>query len=558
MFLVTASLPATALDQTSSNRINLRLQAGDVRPWLAVEAAETDVAIIEQTTDLRTWRELLRSHGAVTGVPDLSTPGVPHAFYRAVFRDKTEEDDWKNVLAAADPFQSVEPPPDQRESRWVKFALLLEAPHRVVFQDSAKYAFHYDFATVRLPQFERFTRSQFDAVTLRTNGQVAVLGAVLFPPATNFLEVGIQLAGLDPYPREVVARWFETAHAMLDFGPATKVFYLPTYEQREVAVQNASWFATRGIQVSSAARWVTSDEIYASGWALGRLVYATGNEIAAAYRDGRLRPDGILLTDAVPAEVPPLAGIIALSPATPNSHVALLAKSFGIPFVHVARPGFAELVMTWVGREVILRAVDAYAEKDVMVAPLVRELPEPLRTEIRELKIPPRLNLPPKTPFGQISISAEGLAPADIRFVGGKAANFGVLRRGVPTNSPFPAIAFTFDLWDAYLDQLLPGGLTLRAAVTSKLGSFAWPPDMAALQTALAEVRDLFRWSCGAWTTRFAWNDETTKACSKYEKNRPIPVDGDGGPDHCGVKRQRGGSCTLAPIPRPQRFRRGG
>ena len=36
------------------------------------------------------------------------------------------------------------------------------------------------------------------------------------------------------------------------------------------------------------------------------------------------------------------------------------------------------------------------------------------------------------------------------RHIGGKAANFGFLRRTVPDNSP-EAIAFTFDLWDQFM-----------------------------------------------------------------------------------------------------------
>ena len=44
--------------------------------------------------------------------------------------------------------------------------------------------------------------------------------------------------------------------------------------------------------------------------------------------------------------------------------------------------------------------------------------------------------------------------PADIQYLGGKAANFGFLRREIPANSP-AAIALTFDLWEAFLDQIV-------------------------------------------------------------------------------------------------------
>ena len=48
------------------------------------------------------------------------------------------------------------------------------------------------------------------------------------------------------------------------------------------------------------------------------------------------------------------------------------------------------------------------------------------------------------------------LQPADICYFGGKAANFGVLRRAIPNESP-RAMAFSFDLWNAFLDQPIDG-----------------------------------------------------------------------------------------------------
>lgn len=78
-------------------------------------------------------------------------------------------------------------------------------------------------------------------------------------------------------------------------------------------------------------------------------------------------------------------------------------------------------------------------------------MPDAIRTNILALRLPPPLQIPAKSAKGQISLSADTLHPADVRYVGGKAANFGVLRQTLPNASPSPALAITFDLWDAYL-----------------------------------------------------------------------------------------------------------
>jgi hypothetical protein len=335
------------------------------------------------------------------------------------------------------------------------------------------------------------TRAQFDAVSLRRAGQQVILGALLYAPTDNLPELALQFVGYDPYPREDIAAWFELVRAVVELQTPAAFFYFPTYEQQEAARADAAWFAQRGITVGSPARWVTADECYAPGWALGRMVFVPAAEIAAAYATGRLRPNDLLLVDTVPAEVPPVAGIIALAPATPNSHVAILARSFGIPFVYVASADARGELLTLDGQEIVLRAVETFGASELDFASLEGQLSPELRDAILALKVPPKLNLTPKTPAGAIGLPADPLRPADIRFVGGKAANIGLLRRALPTNSPSPAIAFTFDLWDAYLDQVLSGGTTLRARIETELAGASWPPDIARLQDALARIRDL-------------------------------------------------------------------
>ena len=46
------------------------------------------------------------------------------------------------------------------------------------------------------------------------------------------------------------------------------------------------------------------------------------------------------------------------------------------------------------------------------------------------------LDITPKATAGTISLVVDSLTPADAQYAGGKAANFGFLRRSIPTNSP--------------------------------------------------------------------------------------------------------------------------
>ena len=42
------------------------------------------------------------------------------------------------------------------------------------------------------------------------------------------------------------------------------------------------------------------------------------------------------MTDGIPSELPYVAGIVSLVPSTPNSHVAILANTYTVPFVYLA------------------------------------------------------------------------------------------------------------------------------------------------------------------------------------------------------------------------------
>ena len=483
---------------------------------------------LEASSDLQRWNRIATLHAlqfvpfwtnpAVLNFQDAAAPDLRQRFYRASFVPLTFGEDWKNqIYFPSDPFASASQA-DQESLRWVKFAIVTNEPARVYYQDSRKFLFHYDFATARLEPIKGISRQDFDRVALHTNGQQLVLGAVLLPPATNLGEFGVQFVGMDPYPREQVTRWFELVRSTVAAAPEVRAIYMPAFEQTAAARANSDFFGGRGIEVDTPARWWSSDISYATGWALGRLKYFPSDQIDAAYADGRLTPQDILVTDAVPAEIPLVAGIITLSPSTPNSHVAIMARSYGIPFVYPARAEDRARVLSLVGKEVVLQAATSSGRSVAEVFAVDLSMDEAVRAELLSLKTLPPLNFPPKERYGAITASVENLTPSDIKYFGGKAAHFGLLRRAIPSNSA-PAIAFSFDLWDAFMDQVLPSGKTLRTEIADRLSRHAYPPDVAALKADLAAIRQLITKTASFNTTQ---KQAIITALSGFDSSRNI------------------------------------
>lgn len=458
-------------------------------PRLSSSWHEKSVLKVEASEDLAAWAEAGRFHDAVRDFP-LPAPadGAP-CYYRAVAAPRTAEDDWKNQIVF--PEEEFRAPGNYDAPRWAKFAILLDDPRRVYFQDSTKYPFHYEFATARLPGFQGMGRAAFDAVSLRREGQRVVLGAVMFPPRQNFVEYGVQFVGLEAYEPGQAAQWLAAVQNAIHAGGGAAALYMPVFEQWATVRERAEEYAARGIEVASLDRWTQANHVYAEGWALGTLKFFPASEINSAFADGRLGPHDILLTDGVPAETPLVAGLVTLMPSTPNSHTAILARSFGIPFAYFPDALEQARLRGLAGRKVIVRAAVQYDQGAATVIDAQGQLSPALEEEILALKQAKPVDYTPKQALGALAVPAAALTPDDIRHVGGKAANYGLLRRTIPEHCP-DAIALTFDLWDAFLSQALPGGGSLKDEITSRLAPHqVYPPQIAPLKTALAGIREL-------------------------------------------------------------------
>lgn len=485
----------------AQERLNLQDPSVGTNGWFKLQISPAAPALysVEASSSLTDWREIslllgteLYTNSTLPFI-DSSSGANGIRFYRVRTSAIAPTNDWKNqVYHPYDPFLSETSGLGAEEVRWIKFAITTNEPQRVYFQDSSKYVFHYDFATARLPGFQGMSRAQFDEFSLRTNSQKVVVGTVLYAPLPAMRQAAIQFVGLDAYTPEQVATWFDIVRAAIVPLDSVKVVYMPVYEQARVAEENRTYLAERGIELASLADWTPGNDCYSSGWAIGTLKYFPAAEVQAAIADGRLLPTDILLIDSVPAELPFLAGILTLNPATPNSHVAILAQSYGIPFSYLAAPELRAAAQSLLGRQVVFDTSARYGGCQPNLVDLSGASTQ-IRQDIAQLKAPPLLSITPKARLGSYTTNAESLFPADIQYVGGKAANFGFIRRTVPTNSP-TAIAITFDLWDDFMDQVLPTGKTLRQEINDRLSKYTtYPPDFGALRADLTAVRNLIQ-----------------------------------------------------------------
>lgn len=385
---------------------------------------------------------------------------------------------------------------------WVKFTIRVDEPDVVYFQNSSQTPFHHDFVAATLEPYIGWTPAEIDAVSLHAEGQELVFGAVLYSPLGPH-EIAIQLVRQDAYSAEDVILYFEAVRASIDKATSVPVFYFPTFEQQGSAEAQRAVLEVAGIRIDSTARWSAGNVCYTEAWAHGRLVFVPGDEIDDAYADGTLRPTDILLTDGVPAEIPFVAGVLSLVPSTPSSHVAILAADWDVPFAFLARADSAAAAQDLVGRDVIVRATTLsprfFSGRDftgeacqVRIADVTDELSEEVVAELRQRKRPPDLDIRPFRLSGTYSAEVATATPDDIDRIGGKAANYGFLLRAIPANTRI-AMAFTFDLWNDYLDQPIEGGSTLRTRIDELLAPFrTYPPsDFDALFDALDDARDL-------------------------------------------------------------------
>jgi len=383
---------------------------------------------------------------------------------------------------------------------WAKLTLVLEEQlpghGGVYFQNSKKeggIAFHYEFASQYLVPFQGASPEQFNSVTLFNRNRQAVVGAVMWPSQWVQAQAGlqpefaIQISASEPPGISDLIAWLERIRSHVSTkGAQVTALYLPTLALRPHAEANREALKTAGFDVVSALRWAEENAVYSHGWAVGRLVFATADNITQEFKAGKLLSTDILLTDGVPAEVPPLAGIISMTPATPNSHVAILSQTYGNPFVFVKA---GEALKDHEFRTVLLRAREGTGRGLVDVEPV--ELDPQTLQELLKIRNGGKLDIQPVVRAGYYTPVTRSIM-ANVSHFGGKAKNFPLLLDTIPNNTVKHASAFSFDLWLDFAELQVYSNemMSVKEFVAAKLQAAQGQPQYV-LDAALEDIRDV-------------------------------------------------------------------
>jgi hypothetical protein len=354
----------------------------------------------------------------------------------------------------------------------------------VYFQDTEAFPLHSRFATEQLgwPPGAPFVEQYF------TPSRRFLLGAITYYEDPDVF--AYELAPYDNADVEMIATAFRLLADATYFGDRLK--FHPTSEE-QLALSD---------ELPDDVPVITTDELWAGiryqPLNLGET-YARVRVLAAADLDTTyVSPREIAVLDRVPYDLAVVAGVVTQELQTPLSHVNVLSQQRGTPNMGLrdALARFTPLEGKWV--RLTVRAFDwEVAEVTADEAETWWQAHRPIPAEI---------------PAPDYSVTAlldvDDVGPADIGAVGGKAANYGVLRDiggavrvhdGIVIPASFYRQFLTGNGFDARIDAMLAdeafrsdGNLRKQMLAALQVDMRAAPVDPAALAAIEARLEQDF------------------------------------------------------------------
>ena len=344
----------------------------------------------------------------------------------------------------------------------VKFLIDLHNGAKTYFLDTNKWEVHFDFVYRYLDPYADYER--FNIREYTQDERRFVLGSLM-----HYLDGGhwtVELSGGDTLPAERIAWMIE--HIAARVGCVTDWMFRPVSPHQ----------ITQAARLNGRVPVLSSDALNASvvyqPVVLG-VAYGHVRLIRGALQVSAVRPSDIVVSELVPEQIPPVAGLVTSQLQAPLAHVAVLCRNRHTPDMSLRGAIDLDVFTQWEGQLVKL----SVSGQDYTV-----ELADPAEAQAAWAARRPAAAWRPDAdllPRGLFDVAALDAAAA--RFVGAKAAQMGRLTHidGLSTAGGF-AIPFS-----AYRDHLEAAGLCEE--IDAMLNEDAFVRDAGVRSQRLAALR---------------------------------------------------------------------
>jgi pyruvate, water dikinase len=371
--------------------------------------------------------------------------------------------------------------PGARSVKVVFDQLALSGEGELYFQNSVKYAIHYDFVSAHLsgdglPIVS--TLNEFNQVEYYSPERRFILGAVTHYEGPDAWT--LEIAPYDKATPDMIATLYRAVHDAAYFGIAL-VFH-PTSETIDAELS----------ELPDDVATISTETLYegidyqplnlATG--VGRLRSVNAAELATIY----LSPSDLVVLDAVPNDITVVAGLITAEFQTPLSHVNVLAQNRKTPNMGLRNAHENEELRALEGEWVrlIVGAFDWRIEAisgEEAEEFLSTHGPEPVVLPAIDMTVRDLRDIEDVVVQGEDQSLRDAIVAALPAF-GGKAAHFSVMARedSIPLPKAFAVPAYY------YVQMMEENGFTER--VRQWLDEPEFRDDPSVRDARLAELRD--------------------------------------------------------------------
>lgn len=395
--------------------------------------------------------------------------------------------------------EDVDQLPKIRGSTYFKFVILQDQKgqwNQLRMIDTRKYAFHYQYLATT-PQFKNFTFKQVEAVSFKKENRQVILGTAVgrndmsegqWDMKTSYLLTTAEVPDIATHRavQKLLGAWVQGLKDVYNARIAEPYFFTPQPQQVVEAHARQAEFAKQNIKFRMPDE-PANTAVYTSGWGVGNIgLFKTREAVDAGIQSGSIRQDSIIVIGSDLPELPPVAGIISEVPLTEASHLVLLAQMYGIPLVYEKS---AIEKYTKLNSQLVYLNSNIEAETfEIFKEFSVNEV-----SELAQLKRKPKLQVQVNWNASLIQEVAL-LKTSDVIAYGGKAMQFGVIRRTIPNNTRQKVIAIPLHYYKRFITEArLASGISLEQGLISLLQTLPKPSQYALVDQKMLEVRNLFK-----------------------------------------------------------------